>query len=106
MQANRVKFIKAQNCAGKVKSNVLIAADMVDVIMKLPEPEAVVAVMMDNATRGAWPLIEKECPWVVVAPCGPHVVDLLMEDVGKLPFFKQLFAKGQELRVFVKNTCT
>ena len=103
VQANRVEFIKAQNCAGKVKSNVLIAADMVDVIMKLPEPDAVVAVMMDNATRGAWPLIEKECPWVVVAPCGPHVVDLLMEDVGKLPFFKQLFAKGQELRVFVKN---
>jgi hypothetical protein len=103
VQANRVEFIKAQNCAGKVKSNRLIAADMVDVITKMPDPQAVVSVLMDNATRGAWPLIEAECPWVVAGPCGPHVVDLLMEDVGKLPFFKALFAKGQELRVFVKN---
>ena len=103
VQANRVEFMKATNCAGKVKSMRFIADDMVAAIKALPDPQAVVAVLMDNATRGAWPLIEADCPWVVCGPCGPHVVDLLMEDVGKLPFFKELFAKGQELRVFVRN---
>jgi hypothetical protein len=103
VQANRVEFIKAENFAGRHKSMRLIADDMIEVIKKLPDPEAVVAVYMDNATRGAWPLIEEACPWVVCGACGPHVVDLLMEDVGKLPFFKALFAKGNEIRLFVKN---
>jgi hypothetical protein len=103
VQANRVEFIKAQNCAGMVKSNRFIADDMIATIKGLPDPKAVVLVLMDGATKGAWPLIEEACPWVVAGYCGPHVVDLLMEDVGKLPFFEALFAKSQKLRVFVKG---
>ena len=103
VQGNRVEFIKAQNCAGKVKDMRFIADDMIAVITAMDDPQSVVCVLMDNATRGAWPLIETACPWVVCGPCGPHVVDLLMEDIGKLPFFKQLFSKAQTLRVFVRG---
>jgi hypothetical protein len=88
VQGNRREFIKAQNCAGKVKDMRFIADDIIGVINSLEDPQSVVAVMMDNATRGAWPLIEAACPWVVACACGPHVADLLQEDVGKLPFFK------------------
>lgn len=103
VQGNRVEFVKAKNCAGKVKDMSFIAEDITAVINALEDPQSVVAVLMDNATRGAWPLIEETCPWVVCGPCGPHVADLLMEDVGKLPFFKALFAKAQTLRVFVRS---
>jgi hypothetical protein len=103
VQGNRVEFIKAQDCSGKVKDARFIADDIISVINSLEDPQAVVCVMMDNATRKSWPLIEEACPWVVAGPCGPHVMDLLQEDVGKLPFFMQLFAKAQTLRVFVRG---
>ena len=103
VQGNRVEFIKAQDCSGKVKDARFIADDVINVINALEDPQSVVAVLMDNATRAAWPLIEAACPWVVCGPCGPHVVDLLLEDVGRLPFFKQLFLKAQTLRVFVRG---
>jgi hypothetical protein len=103
VQGNRVEFIKAQDCSGKVKDARFIADDVISVINSLEDPQSVVSVLMDNATRKAWPLIEEACPWVVAGPCGPHVADLLQEDVGKLPFFKALFAKAHTLRVFVRG---
>ena len=103
VRGNRVEFVKAQDCSGHVKNGRFIADDVIDVIKALDDPQSVVLVLMDNATRSAWPLIEAACPWVVCGPCGPHVADLLLEDVGKLSFFKALFAKAQTLRVFVRG---
>ena len=103
VRGDRVEFVKAQDCSGHVKNGRFIADDIISVIEGLEDPQSVVLVLMDNATRSAWPLIEAACPWVVCGPCGPHVADLLQEDVGKLPFFKALFAKAQALRVFVRT---
>jgi hypothetical protein len=103
VRGDRVEFVKAQDCSGHVKNGRFIADDIIAVIEGLEDPQSVVLVLMDNATRNAWPLIEEACPWVVCGPCGPHVADLLQEDVGKLPFFKALFAKAQTLRVFVRG---
>jgi quercetin dioxygenase-like cupin family protein len=94
VRGDRVEFVKAQDCSGHVKDGRFIADDIIGVIERLDDPKSVVLVLMDNATRKAWPLIEAACPWVVCGPCGPHVADLLQEDVGKLPFFKALFAKA------------
>jgi hypothetical protein len=103
VRGNAVEFVKAKDCSGHVKNARYIADDMISVIMDREDPKDVVAVLMDNATRASWPLIEKACPWVVCAPCGPHVVDLLQEDVGKLSFFKDLFVEAQALRVFIRT---
>lgn len=58
---------------------------------------------MDNATRGAWPLIEKRCNWVTCSPCEAHVSDLELEDICKLPYFKNLISEMVTLRKFVRN---
>ena len=76
---------------------------MCDHVESLPNPRNVVAVLMDNATRAAWPLIEKRCPWIVCAPCMPHVMDLLLEDIGKLPLVASVFERGADVRKFVRN---
>jgi hypothetical protein len=68
-----------------------------------PDPKAVVMVVTDNACRGSWPLIEEECPWVVCGGCQPHVCDLLLEDIGKLFFFKKVFSEAAVLRTLVRN---
>ena len=72
-------------------------------VESLPDPRSVLAVLMDNATRAAWPLIEKRCPWIVCAPCMPHVLDLLLEDIGKLGFVASVFERGAAVRKFVRN---
>ncbi|KAK3247180.1 hypothetical protein CYMTET_43314 [Cymbomonas tetramitiformis] len=56
---------------------------------------------MDNATRGSWPLIEAECPWVVVGPCGPHVGSSEVKDICNLPFFKEVKRKVAVVRRFI-----
>ncbi|KAK3258521.1 hypothetical protein CYMTET_32435 [Cymbomonas tetramitiformis] len=99
-----VEFIKAHNCEGKVKDKQFIADFICDYIESLDDPYSVVQVLMDNATRGSWPLIEKRCPWVSVGPCETHVSDLELEDfVKKVPFFKKIVHEVNVVRKFVRN---
>ena len=103
VSGDTVEFVRARDCSGHVKDGAFIAKDFVDAIMARPDPRQVVAVITDNACRSSWPLIMEACPWVVCVACGPHVVDLLMEDIGKLPFFKDLCKVAQTLRVFIRT---
>ncbi len=73
------------------------------VIRSLDDPHSVVAVLMDNATRSSWKLIEEACPWVVCGACMPHVVDLTLEDIGKLPFVKEVLEDVGDVRNFVRD---
>ncbi|KAK3280736.1 hypothetical protein CYMTET_11446 [Cymbomonas tetramitiformis] len=99
-----VEFIKAQNCEGKVKDKEFIADFIASYIEGHEDPYSIVQVLMDNATRGSWPLIEERCPWVVVGPCEPHVSDLELEDfVKKIPFFRDTVARVHTVRKFVRS---
>jgi hypothetical protein len=103
LRAGRVEFIKAMNCKGKTKDKQFIADDFIAVINAQPNPHDVVMVITDNACRGSWPIIEQACPWVVCGACHPHVCDLLLEDVGKLDFFKEVFSEAHVLRAVVRG---
>ena len=99
-----VEFVEARDCSGKVKDGEFLAREIIiPAIMARKDPYSVVQVVMDNATRSAWPIIEKECPWVVCTPCWPHCLDLLLEDIGKLPFFRLLFRDVNRIRMFLRN---
>ncbi|KAK3274174.1 hypothetical protein CYMTET_17631 [Cymbomonas tetramitiformis] len=84
-----VEFILAKDCTGHTKDKKFIANQVTGYIWGQPDPFKTVQVLMDNATRGSWPPIEEECPWVVVGPCEPHVGSLEIGDFCKLPFFKE-----------------
>jgi hypothetical protein len=86
-----------------VKSGEYISGVICDYVEKLPDPRCIVAVVMDNATRSAWPLIEARCTWIVCVPCMPHVLDLLLEDIGKLAVVASVFNRGASVRKFVRN---
>jgi Protein of unknown function (DUF 659)/hAT family C-terminal dimerisation region len=96
-------FITAEDCSGHIKDGQFIADIIINHINSKKDPRSVVAVCMDNATRSAWPIIEKQCPWVVCHPCTAHVLDLLLEDIGKLPFCKSVFKEANQLRMFLQN---
>lgn len=38
-----------------------------------------------NTMRKCWSIVLDEFPWISVLPCVPHVVSLLLKDVGAVP---------------------
>ena len=103
VSGDAVTFVTAKDCSGHVKDGDFIAGMIIGHINSKPDPRSVVAVCMDNATRAAWPIIEKACPWVVCIPCTAHVLDLLLEDICKLPMFRPILANANALRMFLQN---
>jgi Protein of unknown function (DUF 659)/hAT family C-terminal dimerisation region len=99
-----VEFLEARDCSGKVKDGEFLTKEIIiPAIMGRKDPFSVVQVVMDNATRSSWPIIQAACPWVVCTPCWPHCLDLLLEDIGKLPFFRFILKDVNRLRMFLRN---
>ncbi|CAI5953751.1 unnamed protein product [Closterium sp. NIES-64] len=97
-------FEQAVDCNMESKTGGYIASLLRPVIDKVG-PENVVAVCTDGGSNyasaarkiaGTWPHIEH-------VPCATHVLDLLMEDVGKMGWAKGLVEKGGEMITFVRN---
>lgn len=38
-----------------------------------------------STMKAAWRLVQQKYPWVTVSPCGTHVLNLELKDLGKLP---------------------
>ena len=92
----------AKDCSGNVKNAEYICDFVVSAIMALPNPRSVTLLIQDNATRASWPLIEAACPWVLCVPCMAHVLDLLLEDIGKIDFVASVVARAAAVRTFVR----
>ena len=92
------------DCSGKIKDAKYIADYRVRHIMAEPDPFSTVQVIMDNATRASWHLIEKMCPWVICTPCAPHVGSLECGDYQKqMPWLQDVVDECVELRKFIYN---
>ncbi|CAI5973136.1 unnamed protein product [Closterium sp. NIES-65] len=90
---------------GRPQANVLLVNDSGAVFELAVGPENVVAVCTDGGSNYAsvakkitstWPHIEH-------VPCATHVLDLMMEDIGKMGWAKGLGEKGGEMITFVRN---
>lgn len=101
--AGYVAFVDSKDCTGKVKDAQYIADYICTFIEAQADPESVAQVLMDNATRASWKLIEERCPWVAVGSCLPHVGSLEVGDIVRLPRCAQLVKKATALRKFVTN---
>jgi hypothetical protein len=102
-QGNICIFVECRNVLGQKKSKEYVAQMFIDHIMKMPDPRSVVAVSTDNGVRSSWPIIVEACPWICCIPCGCHVVNLLLKDIGKLPGISTLFGQLSTLRKFIVN---
>ena len=92
------------DCSGKIKDAKYIADYIVKQIMAEPDPFTTVQVIMDNATRASWPLIEEQCPWVICTPCAPHVGSLECGDFYKqMPWLAEVVTDCIEIRKFIYN---
>ncbi|CAI5978196.1 unnamed protein product [Closterium sp. NIES-64] len=97
-------FEQAVDCNMESKTGGYIASLLRPVIDKVG-PENVVAVCTDGGSNYASAARKIAGTWLHIehVPCATHVLDLLMEDVGKMGWAKGLVEKGGEMITFVRN---
>lgn len=79
-------FLRTFDTTGHVK-NAEYLADMMDQTVQEIGTENVVQVVTDNAPVcvAAMRILERKYPHIVVSTCTAHSIDLMLEDIGKLP---------------------
>ena len=97
-------FLGAVDTTGKEKTAEYMASIMVKFIKQVG-PENVVQVCTDNASvmLNAMRLVQEEYPHIFIQGCATHAMDLLMEDMGKAPWVKEVLDKAKNLVKFIKN---
>lgn len=84
-------YLRSVDTSGKSKDAAYIANLMIADIYKIGCTKVVTVVTDTCATmEKAWGYVMDEFPWITALPCVPHVVSLMMKDVGKLPDVDQL----------------
>jgi len=97
-------FLKAVNTGGETKDVAYIAGQLIDCIREVGA-DSVIQVVIDSATvcKAAGRLVEQEFSWITWTPCTPHCLDLLLEDVGKLPWVAEVVAEVKAVVKFITN---
>jgi hypothetical protein len=59
----------------------------------------VVQVVTDTCSvmKAAWKKVEKEFPWITCTCCAPHVLSLLLKDIGKIQVVKAVLEKVRKV---------
>ncbi|CAI5990537.1 unnamed protein product [Closterium sp. NIES-64] len=97
-------FVESINTKMEMKTGGYIASILRPVIEKVG-PENVVALCFDGGSNYAAACRElmTEYPHIEHIPCVTHVLDLLMEDIGKMGWAKEVVTRGDNLISFVRN---
>eukprot|EP00966_Prymnesium_polylepis_P321600 7377905-Prymnesium_polylepis.1 len=77
-------FWRSVDTSTKTKSAEYCAALMIEDIYAYGA-EKVIMIVTDTCStmQKCWQIVQDEFPWITVLPCQPHVISLLMKDVGK-----------------------
>ncbi|CAI5999255.1 unnamed protein product [Closterium sp. NIES-64] len=97
-------FYDCVDCNMEKKTGGYVAGILRPVVEEVG-PENVVAFCMDGGSNYAVAVkrLIQEWPHIQDVPCATHVMDLLLEDVGKMGWAKPVVDKGGEISSFVRN---
>lgn len=86
------EFLKAIDTTGESKTGKYIAEVVLQPVIEKVGHERVVQVIMDNASacQTAKEILEETFPDIFATNCAAHCLDLLLEDIGKLPWSSQV----------------
>jgi hypothetical protein len=71
------------------RKNAAYLAEQICIVIRDVGAENIVQVIMDGVNKACWPIINAEFPHIICAWCTAHVMDLLLEDIGKMEFSKR-----------------
>jgi len=97
-------FFKVVDTGGETKDAAYIGGQLIDCIREVGA-DNVIQVVTDSAVvcKAAGRLVEQKFSWITWTPCTPHCLDLLLEDVGKLPWAAKVVAKAKAVVKFITN---
>jgi proline dehydrogenase len=97
-------FFKAVDTGGETKDAACIAGQLIDCIREVGI-DNIIQVVIDSAAvcKAAGKLVEQEFSWITWTSCTPHCLDLLLEDVGKLPWAAEVVAEATAVVKFITN---
>ncbi|CAI6002383.1 unnamed protein product [Closterium sp. NIES-64] len=94
----------AVDCKAVTKSGKFIASVLRPIIERIGA-EHVVALCTDGGSnyKKAGKLLRKEWPHLEIVPCATHVLDLLMEEVGKMEWAQVVVTQADNMISFVRG---
>ncbi|XP_057837206.1 uncharacterized protein LOC131047347 isoform X2 [Cryptomeria japonica] len=97
-------FVKSIDASAHCKNATYLCEQIEEVIDEVGE-ENVVQVVTDNAANyvAAGRLLMERHPSIVWTPCAAHCIDLMLEDIGKIPWVKRCVERARNVCKFVYN---
>eukprot|EP01018_Ginkgo_biloba_P005755 Gb_33968 [translate_table: standard] len=99
-----VLFVKAVDIMDHKKTSKFIFKILEEVVLEVGE-ENVVQIVTDSASNcvGDGKLIMDRFKTIYWTPCAAHFLDLLLHDLGKLPWVNEVIQRGKIISNFVVN---
>ena len=97
-------FIKSVDASAQVKEAALLC-ELLDGVLQEIGVDNVVQIITDNAANyvAAGRLLMERHPSLFWSPCAAHCIDLMLEDVGKIPFIKEVVDQARSITKFIYN---
>ena len=96
-------FIKSIDAPAYVKDAALLC-ELMEGFIQDTEVHNVVQIITDNAAN--YVVVGKmlmEALTLFWTPCAAHCIDLMLEDMGKIPFIKEVIDKARSIPKFICN---
>eukprot|EP00253_Pinus_taeda_P036308 PITA_36308 len=97
-------FIKSVDASAQIK-DARTLCDLLDVFILEVGEQNVVQVITDNAANyvAAGRMLMDRHPTLFWTPCVAHCIDLMLEDIGKIPFVKDIVDSSKSITKFIYN---
>jgi Protein of unknown function (DUF 659)/BED zinc finger len=97
-------FMKSVDASHQIKDAKTLC-DLLDAFILEVGEEHVVQVITDNAANyvAAGRMLMDRHPTLFWTPCAAHCIDLMLEDIGKIPFVKDIVDSSRSITKFIYN---
>jgi hypothetical protein len=97
-------FVKSVDASAHVKDASLLC-DLLDEFIREVGPQHVVQVITDNAANYvvAGRMLMQRYPTLFWTPCVAHCIDLILEDMGKIPYIRDIVESAKSITKFIYN---
>jgi hypothetical protein len=97
-------FVKSVDASAHVKDATLLC-DLLDEFIREVGPQHVVQVITDNAANyvAAGRMLMQRYPTLFWTPCAAHCIDLILEDMGKIPYIRDIVESAKSITKFIYN---
>jgi hypothetical protein len=97
-------FVKSVDASAHVKDATLLC-DLLDEFIREVGPQHVVQVITDNTANyvAAGRMLMQRYPTLFWTPCAAHCIDLILEDMGKIPYIRDIVELTKSITKFIYN---